>query len=287
MLDKRSFLVDNLHVCKGSILDYDILSKYHYQPPMNPPFSSIFKLSPVESHTGIFPDPVSVIVYKPPLKSLRARRHVTRDFFNRFDTQEANLRLLSDYVTYLTRLITDPRFLRQGCATKLVTESLRLCGYPIVEVLIQIDFTNSMYRKAGFELYFMPYPPSYLRLCSVFSDYGMTLVETLSPIALRDFIDSQKGSIKSMFIDEITKFLCYFRRVKPFDSTLDLAKYLLSKVPPARVYGIWFDRKSDYAQRVLDYRQNLGFSYDDSDGLHRVSGNALVSGRAFAGGRVP
>jgi hypothetical protein len=154
---------------------------------------------------------------------------------------------------YLTRLITDPRFVRKGLATKLVRESLELLDIPLVEVLTPIDFTNHMYQKCGFEMHYTPAPVKYRRLMNAFRIVGLNVTETMPPEQI-DYRLSKLPPAMGLYIEnEIARFLGGFRNAARFSPGKARTRFILSKVPPPEAYLLWFNPRSQTATEIAQF----------------------------------
>lgn len=189
-----------------------------------------------------------------PFPEISARTKATAGYFHQYESHADNLRLLNKCMLYLTRLITDPRFLRRGLATKLVRESLELLDWPIVETLTPIDFTNHMYQNCGFELHYTPAPVKYTRLINAFRKIGLELTETTPPFQVEMILEKLSTTKRDYIENEIAKFLGGFRNAARFTPGMARTKFILSKVPPPQAYLIWFNPYSATAQEIRSYR---------------------------------
>jgi GNAT superfamily N-acetyltransferase len=249
----ESFIAKNCVTVEGSKRDLDILAKYHYQPPLNMPITRVYKLIGTGSYRDVYPDPLSVVAYIQPLPECSGRTKATSGYFHQYESHADNLRLLNQCVLYLSRLITDPRFLRRGLATKLVKESLELLDIPIVETMTPIDFTNQLYQNCGFELYYMAAPLKYKRLLNAFRQVGVTLTETTSPQLVEMRLSSLPRTMSNYIETEITHFLGGFRNADRFVPGLERTKYILTKIPPPEAYLIWFNPQSETTKEIHSF----------------------------------
>jgi hypothetical protein len=249
-------MLNKLQVIEGSQKDYFILSKYHYEPALTFPPTKVFKViakTPYEKH---FTDPVSVIVFTQPFPDITARTKATKGFFHQHDSRAANLKLLNNYVLYLARLITDPRYIKHGIATYLLKESLSRLTIPIVETLTPIDFTNRMYEKANFEIYYIPASPKYVRLMNAFTRVGLDVHDTTSHMLIDMRLELMPTEMRGFIEKEIRLFLGGFRNADRFKPGPERTKFILSKIPPPQAYLIWFNPKAPLAKTVLLHRES-------------------------------
>lgn len=249
-----SQLLEQVETVEGTIIDYKKLAHYHYQPEIQGPATLIFKIVGKGENYYKLPDPISVIVYMQPFPEITARTNATADYFHQYNSAAESLKLLNQNVLYLSRLITDPRFRRQGLAKKLVKESLSLLDIPIVETLLPIDFTNQMYEKAGFEISYIPTNLAYKKLEAAIKAIGLDLNESLHPTLLYNRLKSLTGQQCIETEKAIALFLARFRNADRFGQSLERAKFILSKVPPPKVYAIWFNPRSPKAAEILSFK---------------------------------
>lgn len=245
---------EKLQIVEGCQRDYYKLSRYHYQPKLSFPATKIFKAVgkfPYEKH---FPDPTAVIVFTQPFPDIASRHKATANFFQKPKETADRLRLVNTYILYLARLITDPRYLRKGIATLLLNESLQQLDTPIIETLTPIDFTNQMYTKAGFELYYQRASLKYSRLIRAFSHINLNVYDTVSPMLIDMRLDYLPPHQRNFIEREISIFLNGFRNAERFKPGPERTKFILSKVPPPEAYLIWFNPASAQAKEILQHR---------------------------------
>jgi hypothetical protein len=249
-------ITSKLNFVQGSQVDYYALARYHYEPVITFPPTLVLKCVGSRELRDKLPDPLAVLVLIQPIPDITARNKATAGFFKQNKSHKDNLRLLNDYVLYLARLITDPRFLRQGIATYLLKKTLEQLTCPIVETLTPIDFTNNMYVKAGFELHYQRAPLKFNRLMYAFRYVGLNVRDTTT----RELIDGRLSTLPQQqrkYIErEIRTFLTGFRNADRFKPGPERTKFILSKVPPPEAYLIWFNPTSPLAGEVLNYRQH-------------------------------
>lgn len=171
-------IISRLKIVEGQQRDYFALARYHYEPLLTFPPTLVYKCIGQSQYYHHFPDPVAVIVFIQPFPDISARNKATSGFFKQHKSHVDNLNLLNAYVLYCARLITDPRYLRKGIGTFLLKETLQRLTIPIVETLTPIDFTNKMYTRQGFEIYYTPAPQRFVRLMNAFKDIGLDVHDT-------------------------------------------------------------------------------------------------------------
>lgn len=250
---KNLNFLQNTRVVEGNQKDYMILSKYHYEPTLFFPPTKVFKVSPKPSFSQTLPDPLSVIVFSQPFPSLKSRNIATEGFFQTESDNAENLKKVNQWILYLPRLITDPRFLRQGLASYLLSQVLETLTIPIVETLTPTDFTNNMYIKAGFKLLHQFPPLRFSRLVNSFKKIGIILED----ITIRQVIDERLQRLSQSDRDyiekEIALFLGGYRNADRFKPGPERTKFILSKVPPPTCYLIWFNPRNEKNKMIFEH----------------------------------
>jgi hypothetical protein len=247
-------LLNKLCIVEGSRNDYFALARFHYQPTLYFPPTKVYKIVGGERWYRDFPDPTAVIVFSQPFPDIESRTKSTSGFFHQCSNLGENLSLLNKTVIYLARLITDDRYLRRGIATYLLNETLKILPYPIVETLTPIDFTNRMYTKQGFEIYYQPASVKYTRLMNAFFAINIDLKDTTVPELIELRINSLPSDKREFIEFEISKFLQGFRNADRFKPGYERTRFILSKVPPPQAYLIWFNPRSKEAADIKHYR---------------------------------
>lgn len=263
-------------VIKGCQNDYLDMARYHYEPQLSFPPTIVFKVVGTNRYYHHFPDPVAVMVLSPPLPHIKARNEATSNFFQQHSSQAENLTILNKYVLYLSRLIVSPRLRKRGIANFLLREALGRMQIPIIETLTPIDFTNEMYTKVGFELYYTPNPPRYTRLINAFSAVGLDVKDTTSPMLIDGRLERMQPVEREFIEKEICRFLSGFRNADRFKPGTERTKYILSKVPPPNAYLIWFNPNAPLSKVVLLYREKREQQIKNNN--HSVVDTAIKSG---------
>jgi GNAT superfamily N-acetyltransferase len=246
---------ERLQITEGSMIDYKALARYHYEPELTFPPTKVFKMvgkPPFEHH---FPDPTAVLVLTQPFPDIRARTKATAGFFHQHESQAENLKLVNQYVLYLARLITDTRYLRKGIGSLLLKKTLEQMTIPIIETLTPIDFTNSMYEKAGFEKYYQPHPHRFTRLINAFAHVGLNVRDTTCRQLIDMRLEKMQPTMRTFIEKEINSFLGGFRNADRFEPGPERTKFILSKVPPPECYLIWFNPQAPLTKTVLLHRE--------------------------------
>lgn len=232
-------ITDCLEIVPGTIADFHILERYHYQTDSINPTTQIYKIRGIDSTQDAFPDPMAVIVYRQPLPDLHARNIATKGYFQQAPTRSGRLRIINKKILYIARLIVDPRFRKLGLATWLLSDTLQRQTVPIVETLTPIDFTNKIFQRAGFKLYHTPAPPWYQRFEDVLTGLGVNKLNLHHAFLIQNRIAGLSSDQYDFVDEEIRLFLNHFRHRRDMPAGLRRTKYFLSKLPFPQAYLIW------------------------------------------------
>jgi len=230
-----------LHILPATQADYYRLACYHYRTEPIKPTTQIYKVCAKPPHTDDFPDPISVIVYRMPLPSIRPRNHATKGYFLKPESHADRLKLVCKKIQYIARLITDPRFQRLGLATWLLRDTLERQTVPIIETLTPIDFTNKIFQKAGFKLFQTPAPKYYSRFTDALYQIGLTRQSFTCPFVVHTRIERLPKERRDFIMFEILSFMRQFRRYANMPHGIERTKQFLSKLPYPEAYLIWFN----------------------------------------------
>lgn len=240
----KTFITNVLEIVQGRLSDYKKLAEYHYLPESPGPTTEVWKIRAKFPYTNDFPDPIAVTVFKNPIGSLRVRDRVTNGYFTKGLNRSEQLKLINKNISYVCRLIVDPRFHRLGLGSKLMYESIRKQTTPIVESLTPIDFTNSILIKAGFTMYPMPAPIWYHNLVAALESLGVPRNFHNSwnmPELLQKRIENLDDK-QTAFIEKKTKaFLQHFRNRHEFETLKEKMAYIVKRIPYPEAYFIWYN----------------------------------------------
>lgn len=233
-----STIANLCEVVKGTFDDYKILKEYHYIISDPCCCRGIYKIRAKYPYTKQFPDPIGIIVYVAPIADLEARHKATNNFFTGFQTDSERIRQTNRFVTYIARIIIDPRFHKQGLATMLLKESIPLQPQPIIETLTPLDFTTKMFSKFGFKEIHNPTPQSYSRIQDALKKVGIPPELWSKPDVCQYRIDHLSRHYHALIHREIKIFLKKFKAFRTSRPGLTRTKYLMSKVVYPNSYQI-------------------------------------------------
>jgi len=228
-----------LETVPATVADYNVLARYHYNPLPKGPCTGIYKIKAKYPYHKSMPDPLAIIVYRMPIGRLRARTIATNGIFKQSANCPHPLKAINKNIRYLARLIVDPRFWRHGLATKLILETIQLQEVPLIETITPIDWTNDMFQKCGFEIFFTPAPKWYRRMTTAIRELGLTPDANLLPIILHKRIKNLHGSQRDFIENEIKQFLHQYRHMHDLKPCIERAKFILSKIPYPEAYLLW------------------------------------------------
>ena len=214
------------------------LFHYHYinTPPPMPKY--IFKITPRAKHQKSFPDIIAMIVYSSPIANIRGRNIATNNFFLNPGHRSCNLSLLNKKILYVSRIIVDPRFRRQGLGTWLQAETLSLIPKITVETLAPIDFTNRILLHCGFKVYYTPPPERYKRFCDNLSSFGFSGDILKHPDIMQKRVNALSPRRKMFFIAKMKSFLHGFGAKDDHARNPDIMPFIINRLFYPRAYFI-------------------------------------------------
>lgn len=248
----NNFIAKTCEFVKGTFADYKALKEYHYIQDDPVCVRGIWKVRAKTPNTGKFPDPLGIILYAVPIGEWQARKTALGDFFSQFESRAKRLSAINKYITYIARIIVDPRFFRLGIARTLLTESLKLQTHNLVETMTPIDWTKDMFEKAGFQHFYQPTPPAYYHMQQVFYRIGVPTEYWSNPDVVIQRIENLPRYESDLFNREAKKFLRRFRHHENETRGPDRIRYILSKIVYPNSYLLWHNPKCPSDEFVRD-----------------------------------
>lgn len=191
--------------------------------------------------TNIFPDPIGIILYAHPIIELKGRSQALSEKLSTFSSCKERLTFFNKNIRYIARVIVDPRFHRQGIASFLLKETLKLQTVPIIETQTPIDFTQSMFGNAGFRLIYVPAPTYYAPMIDVFENLGLPRHTWNIAKTILDRIKSLSASKRYKVMEAMTEFLNHFGyQMNEWTDTKKIEKTTI-KFPYPNAYMIRID----------------------------------------------
>lgn len=237
----NSETLNKLEIVHGTYEQYLSLAHYHYIDPNLWPAMQIYIIRYKNKHTDIFNGPLGVVVYKKPIADIRPRRYATKGYFKLIKDKSKSLETVNKKILYLARIIIDPRYQRQGLASWLLSETLKLQTVPIIETLTPIDFTYKLFVKNGFVRYLCPAPSCYVRFTKYLNTIGISEHNLTNPMLVHNRFINMNEKTKTLFEKEIKMFLSHFKNPPTNIQDINRTKYALSKLPYPSSYLIWFN----------------------------------------------
>lgn len=234
-----NFITDTLEICKGNFHDYEKLKEYHYIQTDPVAIHDVYKVKARDGFQGQFPDPIAVVVYMAPIRDLTTRNKATDNYFKKYSKIAERYSAVNRNIVYLARVIVDPRFHRRGIAFWLVSETLKLQKYPLVETMTPIDKVLPLFRKAGFELHFQPTPTHYSDLLSVFERCQILPEIHRQPEIVQIRLDSLNHHKKAEINKAMKTFAKKFYHHENDRPGIELTKFVLSRIEYPNAYLLW------------------------------------------------
>ena len=247
-----NFVVNACEVVKGEFRDYEALKEYHYIQTDPVCLRGIWKVRARSPYTRSFPDPLAVIVYMVPIREWTTRNIATDNYFLNWSRGGARQSVVNRNVTYLARIIVDPRFHKQGIASYLLEETLRLQTVPLVETMTPIDFTSRLFVRAGFKLYFQPTPIRYIRCQNALLSAGIPREIWHVPETVQLRIDSLSKHPHAELHKEIKTFIHTFHHHEYDKPGLERTRFLLSKIIYPNAYLLWKNPNVSLSPLLVD-----------------------------------
>jgi ABC-type transport system involved in cytochrome c biogenesis ATPase subunit/GNAT superfamily N-acetyltransferase len=127
-------LTRQMTIQQGTLLDYKVLSQFHYRQGQCPPPRKIFTLKRKNETCGVavygFPSPMC---------------------FGRSKVWKGNLQQLQRQISIISRVVIHPKYRSIGLGAKLVGETLAQAGTPCVEAVAVMAKYNPFFEKAGMQ----------------------------------------------------------------------------------------------------------------------------------------
>jgi GNAT superfamily N-acetyltransferase len=238
---KSNFVANQCEVVKGNFDDYKKLREYHYVIGDPVCTRGIWKVRVRWPKTNMFPDPIAVIVYAVPINEWAARNVATKNYFLQWQNKSERQTMINRYITYIARIIVDPRFHRQGIASFLIAETLKLQPTCIVETMTPLDHTSGLFKKFGFRQFEQATPERYARCQNALRKVGIREDEWHLPEFVQSRIDLLSRHYHAYIHKEIKKFVKQFRHREYMYPGILRTRYLCSKIVYPNAYQIYFN----------------------------------------------
>jgi ABC-type lipoprotein export system ATPase subunit/N-acetylglutamate synthase-like GNAT family acetyltransferase len=144
---KPCSVCEGMHVEKGSIEDYEKLSRFHYRSKSE---SSSEGLRMKDCYKLLFGNElVGVIVYSHSYLNLKPRNMVFGDRYTFTPGDLNKARLINEEIARISRVVIHPKFRGVGLGAFMVRETLAKVNARVVEVLAVMAKYNPFFEKAG------------------------------------------------------------------------------------------------------------------------------------------
>lgn len=229
-------LINYLEIIETNLKTCKPLWQYHYIKDPVAFMRKVYSIKPRFCIAHHYPETLGVIVYSPPIATLKARNRAIDDPRLHKGTLSEKHKFVTDNFTYISRVIIDPRFRHMGLAKWILEQTLPRQRYPYIETLTPIDFTNDMFVKLGFELHHNEAPEPFLKFAAVLRQYGITGDQLTNPIEAQKRIDCLDQKSRKNFDFQLHRFLWTYRRHRHDKEPLERIAYALSKFPYPQAY---------------------------------------------------
>ena len=233
------FIANTLEIVKGDFSDYKALKEYHYIQTDPVCVRDIYKVKAISKFARVHSDPIAIIVYMIPIREWAARNVATNDYFKYWKKISERYSAINRNVTYLARIIVDPRYHRKGIASYLLTETLKLQTKPLIETMTPIDRVLPLFKKAGFELFYQPTPERYIRCRDALHKIAVTDELFFQPEIVQIRIESMNHHKRAFINKEMKRFVRSFHHHEKDRPGIDLTRFVLSKLDYPNAYLLW------------------------------------------------
>ena len=232
-----------LDVVPADVEDYEELARFHYRGNSLGPIRCRYKLIDHHPWRSQAAPVVGIIIYTAPSANLAARNRATGGLFVGLD-RSAALNMLNERMSCIRRVIIEPRYRGLGLASRLVAETLPLCGTPMVEAVSIMGRVNPFFERAGMQA-FVPKPdPKTERLRAAFEAVGLSETWIQRPECLHTAIEQLDTSLKGLVIEEIQRFCQKFTNRRNSPHGPDRTAFVLGKLAEKPMYYLWMQSKS-------------------------------------------
>lgn len=231
-------LRNNLQVVKCTRTEFQTLQHYHYIPENPVCTRGFYKCIAKPGTVGNFPDPLGVIVYAVPIGEWRARNVAVNEFFSKYPNRSHRQSAINANVTYIARIIVDPRFHRLGIGTKLIKETLPLQDYHWIETMTPPDRYLQLFLKLGFRSVVQPTPLIYIEMQHVLDRVGVSRQYWSNPEIATTYIENLNKYKSDLFNKTAKKFLKNFSGHESELRGYERIRYILSKIKYPNMYFI-------------------------------------------------
>lgn len=232
-------LIDHLQIVKCEKADFKLLQQYHYVPEDPVCVRNYYKCTVNPNFPGKYPDPLGVIVYSVPIGEWRARNLAVDNYFSIHKERSHRQSAINANVTYISRVIVDPRFHKLGIGSKLVRETIPLQNYHWIESMTPPDRYMNMFIKTGFRSVVQPTPELYINMQRTFDRVGLPRQYWVQPEIATVYLENLNKYKSDLYNRESKIFLRNFSRHEDELRGYERIRYILSKIRYPNMYFIY------------------------------------------------
>lgn len=236
---QRCSIYENISVEKGSIEDYNKLSRFHYRTKDESEASGLrvkdcFKLL----FNGVL---IGVIVYSNSYLNLKPRNMVFGDryVFTPGDLHKA--RLINEEIARISRVVIHPKFRGIGLGEFLVRETLGRVNAKVIEVLAVMAKYNPFFERAGMARvdYVKDENALERRMREFLASHDFEFVLARSKTYCRNFFGKLDDDGKKVLLESLTEFAR-----QPYIKIKSVTPELLTRAFSSNcVYLYWLNAK--------------------------------------------
>lgn len=232
-------LIDKIKIVNGTRENFRTLKDYHYIPEDPVYVRGIYVATPSPEYKNAFPDVLGVIVYAVPIGEWRARNRAVEDYFSRYKNKSARQSSINRNVSYIARVIVDPRFHKLGIGSKLVADTLTLQTHHWIETMTPPDRYMKMFTKLGFRSVIQPTPDLYLNMQRTLDAVGLSRQYWTNPEVAAVYLDNLNKYRSDIYNRAAKKFLQNFRHHENELRGYERIRYILTKIKYPNMYFLY------------------------------------------------
>jgi hypothetical protein len=236
--DTACTLNQYLEIVPAESADYDELARFHYRGGSTGPVRCMFKLIDHHPWRSLAAPVVGIIVYGKPSANLAVRNRALEGLFGGLD-RSAALSLLNDRMSCIRRVIIEPRYRGLGLASRLVADTLRRCGTPMVEAVSMMGRSHPFFERAGMQAYTPEPDLKTERLQAAFEAAGLKEPVTLSSGHMHASIEALPEPLRGFVTREMEWFCQKFTNRRMRCHSPNRTAFILSKLTERPRYYLW------------------------------------------------
>jgi len=239
----KNGITNHLEIVKGDFSDYKKLKEYHYIKDDPVCTRGIFKARCADLFAKAIPDPLGVIVYAVPIGEWKARNLAVDNYFSRYKSKSDRQSAINRNISYVARIIVDPRFHKLGIASRLLKETMPLFNCHWLETMTPVDKYMSLFTRNGFKLFFQPTPPIYQEMQQALLRAKVTKQYWTEPEVTDTVTRALNKYESNLFDSACKKFLRNFHHHEGEKKGIERIRYILSKIRYPNAYYLYANEK--------------------------------------------